>query len=114
MRGPVPKKSTHWMNPEIVVATALIHGDEDCGPGPLLTVALGACDEILDERLEQSPFPTARMPVEVTVRFHVGHRGQSAVSEVREEIGDVPHVLGNHGGIVGFVFKRIADAAVSS
>jgi len=56
------------------------------------------------------------MPVSVhgAVRLHVGDRRKRAIGKIREQIGDVAHVIGHHGRIVRLIFERVADVAVAA
>src|SRR5260370_18419452 len=52
------------------------------------------------------------MAVRGAVRLDVGHRGQRAVLEILEQIGDVTHMVGPYRRIVRLILKRVADGAI--
>src|SRR5450432_2759813 len=97
----------------VIVAATFIHSDKDRGFGPLFRVALRQFNDVLSEGLEQSPFRGSGMAVHQAVWLHIGNCGKSAFGQIGEEIGDVPHVICHHVGIISFILERVADIAVA-
>ena len=98
----------------VVVAAALIGGDEDRGRRPQLFVRPYLADQVLDEHLVERRGRVGRMAGELLERAHEGDRRQRSAFNVGEErlvvlqlrlLGGIPH----DADVAG---ERVADSAV--
>src|SRR6266516_455424 len=97
----------------VVVAAALVTGDQHRRGGVQLRVGEQLVEDVGGEPLEQRPGRGGGVPVEDEARLDVGDRRQGVVRHVALEVGQVLQVAALRGGHDrSGVLERVADGAV--
>src|SRR5258708_37120576 len=98
----------------VVEAAALVNSDEDGGGGPLLGITLREFDDVLGEGFKEPPLRGSGGAIHDAIGLEIGDGRESAVHEIRTEIGNVSHMIPNHPRIARLILEWSTDIAIEA